>query len=248
MFKVKQLRIDGTVHNWIENWLSNRKQRVAINGSASDLAPVTSKVPQGSVLGPIFFIIINMNDIDVGLNNFISKFADKTKISKSIITDQDMMSLQEDLRNILEWSQRWEMPFNVSKWHILQVGARHKRSEYEIIGTKLKSVKDVGVTVASSLKFSQRCKDAPGKANRMFCFINRNTSFKTKDVILLLYASLVKPVLGASVLLCMNVYECVRVYECAWVCLNVWACVCVYECVWVYMSVDECVWVCMNVF
>ncbi len=93
MFKVKQLGIDGNIHNWIENSFSDRKQRV-INGTTSDWAPVTTGVPQGSVLGPVQFIIF-INDIDVGLNNFISKFANDTKIGKSIITDHDSMSLQE---------------------------------------------------------------------------------------------------------------------------------------------------------
>ncbi len=79
-----------------------------------------------SVLGPVLFIIY-INDIDVGLNNFISKFADDTKIGKSIITDHDRMSLQEDLRKISEWSQRWEMSFNVNKCHILQAGTRKKK-------------------------------------------------------------------------------------------------------------------------
>ncbi len=110
MFKV----INGNVHNWIENWLSNRKQRVVINGTASDWAPVTSGDPQGSVLGQVLFIIY-INDTDVGLNNPISKFADDTKIVNSIITDNDRMSLQEGLRKISEWSQRWEMLFNVNK-------------------------------------------------------------------------------------------------------------------------------------
>ncbi len=79
MFKIKQLEITGNVHNWIENWLSNRKQRFSINGTASDWAPVTSGVPQGSVLGAVLFIIY-ISNIDVGLNNFIGKFADDTKI------------------------------------------------------------------------------------------------------------------------------------------------------------------------
>ncbi len=128
MFKVKQLGIDGTVHNWIKNWLSNRNQRVVIKDTASDWSPVTSRVPQGSVLEPVLFMIY-INDIDIGLNSFISKFADDTKIGNSIITDQDRISLQEDLRKISEWSQRWEMPFNVNKCHILQVSTINKKKK-----------------------------------------------------------------------------------------------------------------------
>ncbi len=80
------------------------------------------------------------------------------------------------------------MPFNVNKCHIVQIGIRNKKNEYEMNGTKLESVqcvKDLGGSVASSLKFFQRCKDAAGKANRMLGFIKRNISFETKDVILL---------------------------------------------------------------
>ncbi len=98
MFKVTQLGIDGTVHNWIENWLGNRKQRVVINGTASDWALVTCGFPQVTVLRPVPSIIY-INDIDVGLNNFISKFADDAKFGNAIITDHDRMSLQEDLKD-----------------------------------------------------------------------------------------------------------------------------------------------------
>ncbi len=112
------------------------------------------------------------------------------------------MSLQEDLRKITEWSQRWEMSLNVNKCHVLQVGTRNQKFDYEMNGAKIESVqcvKDLGVTIGSSLKFSQQCKEATGKANRMLGFISRNFLFKNKDVILPLYISLVRPHLEYTV-------------------------------------------------
>ncbi len=98
--------------------MSNRQQRVVIDGFNSKWALVTSGVPQGSILGPVLFIIY-MNDVDVGLNNRISKFADDTKISNSVLTDEDRQSLREDLHKISAWSDRWEMPFNIDKCQVL---------------------------------------------------------------------------------------------------------------------------------
>ncbi len=152
--------------------------------------PLSLRSPSPS-LSPIIYI----NDIDVGLNNFISKFADDTKIGNSIITEHFRMSLQEDLRKISEWSQRWEIPFNVNKCHILQVRTRNQKTDYKVNGTKLESVhcvKDLGVKIACNLISSQQCTDPAGKTNRMLSFINRSFSFKTKDVILPLYISLVR--------------------------------------------------------
>ncbi len=134
---------------------------MAVNVLASDWAPVTSGVPQGSVLGPVLFVIY-INDINLGLNNFIEKFADDTKIRNSVMSDCDRQSIQEDLSKTSAWSDRWEMLFNVNKCHI------KKKYEYEMGGVKLESVhclKDLGVTITSSLKFSKHCKEAVCKAN-----------------------------------------------------------------------------------
>ncbi len=191
MFKVKQLGINRKAHKWIENWLNNRKQRVVINGTASDWAPVTSGVPQGSVIGPVLFIIY-INDIDVVLNNFISKFPDGTNIGNSLVDDRDRLNLQEDQRKISQWSERWKMPFNVNKCHILHVGTRNQKFDYKMNGVKLDSVqcvKHVGISITSNLKFYQQYKDAARKANIVLGFINRIFFFKNKDIILPLCTS-----------------------------------------------------------
>ncbi len=102
----------------------------------------------------------------------------------------------DDLNKISAWSAIWEMSFNIKKCHILQVGTRNLNNYYEMSGKKLESVycvKDLSVTITSNLKFSQQCKDAAGKANKMLGFIKKKFSFKNKDVLLPLYKSLVRP-------------------------------------------------------
>ncbi len=94
------------------------------------------------------------------------------------------------------------MPFDVNKCHILHVGTRNEKFYYEMIGVNLDSVqcvKDLSVSIASNLKFSQQCKHAASKANRMLGFLNINFSFKNKDIILPLYISLVRPHLEYAV-------------------------------------------------
>ena len=201
MNKVKMLGIGGNVHTWIQNWLSNRKQRVIINGIESSWVPVTSGVPQGSVLGPILFTIY-INDIDVGLNNTISKFADDTKIGRPVLSEDDRQSLQSDLIKIGEWSKKWQMPFNVNKCQVLQVGSNNNKYEYEINGHKINStsqVKDLGVTITSNLKTSTQCIIAANKANRSLGFIKRNFTYKSSNIVLPLYKSIVRPHLEYAV-------------------------------------------------
>ncbi len=126
----------------------------------------------------------------------MGKFADNTKIGNSVISNRDRQSLQDNLNKISAWFARWEMPFNVKKCHIRHMGTRNLKYDYEMSGEKLESihcVKDLGVTIVSKLKFSQQCKEAASKANRMLGFIKRNFAFKNKDIILPLYNSLVRP-------------------------------------------------------
>ena len=103
--KVEAHGITGELLSWIKAWLLDRKQRVCINGKHSDWADVASGVPQGSVLGPLLFIIY-INDLDNGVSSSISKFADDTKIGRIINSADDIMAPQRDLNWLSGWADK----------------------------------------------------------------------------------------------------------------------------------------------
>ena len=109
---------------WIENWLTNRKQRVCVNGLQSSWQNVLSGVPQGSVLGPVLFLIF-INDLDSVIVNHVLKFADDTKDFGSINHADDSIKLQEDLNKLFNWSQDWQMKFNVDKCKVMHLGRKN---------------------------------------------------------------------------------------------------------------------------
>ncbi len=106
-----------------------------ISRGANELRPVTSGVPQGFVFGPAL-LIIYINDIDLGLSNFISKFADDTQIGNVVLSKGVRRSLLEDLRKISDWSVRLKMTFNINKCQILKVASRNTESDYECAALK----------------------------------------------------------------------------------------------------------------
>ena len=168
---------------------------MVINGCDSSWANVTSGVPQGSVLGPLLFLIY-INDIDQGVGGLISKFADDTKLGGVIKSCSDINKLQSDLDKLLEWSEKWQMKFNADKCKAIRFGKFQTGSNYAMNGQELDWVteeKDLGVIVDETLKSSKHCQMVVNKANRMLGMIRRNTSCKTKEVILPLYRALVRP-------------------------------------------------------
>ena len=126
--------------NWIVNWLKNRTQRVCFNGHLSRRRRVTRGVPQGSVLGPIFFLIY-INDLEGGLVNWILKFADDTKVFAKIRSADDASSLQKDLDRLVQWARGWQMMFNVKKCKVMHVGKNYPQCECKIDGQVLETVK-----------------------------------------------------------------------------------------------------------
>ena len=201
VIKLKAHGIGEQLCSWIENWLTDRKQRVVINGEASDWLPVTSGVPQGSVLGPLLFLIY-INDLDCDITSKISKFADDTKLGGKALTRDDCEVIQSDLDKLSAWSRKWLLEFNKDKCKVMHVGYNNEKYNYSLQGRNLiktNEEKDLGIIVRSDLKSSAQCLAASRKANSILGFIARNFECKTPEVIMRLFTSLVRPHLEYAV-------------------------------------------------
>ena len=193
--KLKKHKISGICANWIEGWLSQRYQRVVLNGSMSDWSSVYSGVPQGSVLGPVLFLIY-VNDIDSCISSNLLKFADDTKLYRVIENIDDVKSLQLDLDELVKWAEMWQMSFNTDKCKVMHIGKHNEKAKYMIDGIVMKDIhqeKDLGVIVQSNLKVDAHCAKVVNTANRILGMISRTFTSRSRVIILQLYRSLVRP-------------------------------------------------------
>ena len=198
LLKLQQLGIKGKVWNWIYEYLSNRQQLVSINGVHSSLLPVLSGVPQGSILGPLLFLVF-INDLsDSTKFSNIHLFADDTKCSHAIKLPEDVTELQEDIDSLHRWSDQWSLPFNESKCvHMNFYSSTPSiQSNYSLSGTSIAQVSmysDLGLILQKNLKWNNHYNYISAKAYRQLGLIKRtfssiNSVFTKKR----LYLSLVR--------------------------------------------------------
>ena len=193
--KIKCHGITDNIAAWIAEWLKDRKQRVVLNGARSDLEDVLSGVPQGSVLGPTLFLLF-VNDIDTVIASHIQKFANDCKVYRTIHTNAEIAILQEDIKNLCQWSKDWQMVFNVKKCKSLHIGYNNPNHDYIMDKEVLQSVSeesDLGVIISSDLKPSKQCVSAVKKANMTLGMIKRHIVSRDKDTIIRLFKGLVRP-------------------------------------------------------
>ena len=110
--------------NWIEQWLTDMRQRVVVDGEVSSWKSVLSGVPQGSVLGPILFLVY-INNLEEGVTGTILKFADDTKLFRKVKEIGDKQNVQDDIDKLVKWSVKWQMLFNLGKCKYLHTGSRN---------------------------------------------------------------------------------------------------------------------------
>ena len=187
--------IKGKLWAWIRDWLANRHQRVIVKGEASEWLPVDSGVPQGTVLAGPFFTVYT-KDMDELIKAFLRKFADDTKCAQVVENRADADLFQGDIDRLTEWAKKWAMVFNETKCKIMHIGRNNPIIDYSMNGIVLnvtEEERDLGVIVSSSLKPGAQCETAAKMANRVLGLISRSFHYRTKDTIVPLYKSLVRP-------------------------------------------------------
>lgn len=195
LFKLREMGITGQIYDWISDWLNDREQRVVLLGRCSEWVRVRSGVPQGSILGPLLFLVY-INDLEDNIVGLMLKFADDTKLYGSVATPADERQLQLDLDTLGQWSDCWWMPFNVGKCKIMHFGHNNRNADYFLQGIKLQVVteeRDLGIIMQSNLKCDKQCAKAVKTATRVLGMIKRTFVHLDKVVFLALYKSLVRP-------------------------------------------------------
>ena len=151
--KLRSLGISGLLLQWIESFLENRTQRVRTGSQLSDAANVTSGVPQGTVLGPVLFLLY-VNDLTtVVKDSSIKLYADDVKLY--VTADLRSDQLKDDLRNVSEWAKLWQLNLSFEKCKVLNVSRHPTRNMYELDNNPLEnvsSITDLGIMIDSSLK------------------------------------------------------------------------------------------------
>ena len=130
IYKLKRAGINGLLLDWLTDYLSNRKQRVVIPGGSSGWEYINSGVPQGSILGPLLFLLY-INDVVQDIQSCVRRFADDTSLYIIVENPNDAaMLLNSDLETIYKWAETWLVKFNLSKSESLLVSRKSNRNRH----------------------------------------------------------------------------------------------------------------------
>ena len=191
--KLENFGIKGSILNVIRDFLTNRTISVQVEGKYSNVRRVLSGVPQGSVLGPLLFVLF-INDLPESVKNKVKLFADDLKL---IGNASNSSSIVDDLKQLECWEDVWLLRFNPTKCKVVHLDFNNNtNTNYYLNGVQLNTSeleKDLGVFTHESLSWKIHIKECVAKANRMICWIARNLITREKSVMLNIYKSLIRP-------------------------------------------------------
>ena len=199
MAKLHHYRVDHQVCAWIQSWLTQRTQTVVVDGISSLPVHVLLGVPQGTVLGPLMFLLY-INDIATGISSPLRLFADDCLLYRTINSVEDSFILQTDLELLSQWATVWQMKFNVSKCIVICCTRSHTPVQY---GYRLNNITlstdnqhtYLGILLHKSLSWSGHIASIVSKASQIFNFLRRNLSKCSSTVKASSYLALVRPIM-----------------------------------------------------
>ena len=196
--KMSAYGIGGNILKWTRAFLSDRTQQVRVKNDYSKISKVTSGIPQGSILGPILFTIF-INDLPESISTICKIFADDTKIYDYCYHKNN---IQKDLYTLQDWTEKWQLYFNNDKCKCLHYGRNNPNHDYNFLTNNRPNIiqdsnseKDLGVTFDLNLNFDLHINDITKKANQVLGLIKRNFKYMDNKTFILLYKSLVRPIL-----------------------------------------------------
>ena len=198
LIKLRGYGIVDSLLRWIAAYLLNRTQVVCVNGHLSNCRNLISGVPQGSVLGPILFLLFINDVVDIFSPGIMAKlFADDLKLYCEIETSDDVSLLQSDLFKLEEWSAVWQLTISVKKCNILYVGNKIRSDlVYSLCNTSMPCVsvvRDLGIFVDSRLKFDAHINSIVARAHQRANCIYRCFLSKDVDWLIKAFTSYVRP-------------------------------------------------------
>ena len=206
LHKLNYYKIEGPTFAWIKSFLTERLQQVTVNGKSSNTQKTCSGIPQGSVLGPLLFVIF-INDLPDKLLTKVFLFADDTKIYKMHPKDhhqqEDEDEIDKDLQSLDKWSENWLLQFNAQKCKQLYVHKPrqtiNKKTRYlnnedhnQVPLQCVDKEKDLGITIDNHLSFQHHINNMVAKASRNMGIIRRTFIHLEKCIFLPLYTTLVR--------------------------------------------------------
>ena len=198
LLKLRNYKFNRCICDWIENWLKNRVSVVAANGQRSEEFAVLSGVPQGSVLGPVLFLLY-IEDMPTSIKHSDCRlYADDTLLCAKNVPN---VALQEDVTSLVLWSTKWGMSFNPTKCLHMQLGRDNPDFSVHINDVPIPAtdhLKYLGVTISSDMKWKTHISNITKKANRQLGMLKRHLTGAPEKTKLVAFNSIVRTTLEYS--------------------------------------------------